>query len=102
MEDLLSACVLDFKENWDESLPLCEFSYNNSYDSSIGMAPVEALYGWRCRILMCWQEVGVLSFHGPSEIADSKEKVRIVQMRMKESCDRQKIYADKRRRPLEF
>ena len=93
---------MDFKENWDESLPLCEFAYNNNYHSSIGMAPFKALYGQRCRTPACWEEVGVRSFHGPSEIADSNKKVRIVQMRMKESRDRQKCYADKRRRPLEF
>ena len=93
---------MDFKENWDESLPFCEFVYNNNYHSSIGMAPFEALYGRRCRTPACWEEVGVRSFHGPSEIADSSEKVKIVQMKMKESRDRQKNYADKRRRPLEF
>ena len=87
LEDLLRACVLDFKENWDESLPLCEFAYNNSYHSNIGMAPFEALYGRRCRTPTYWEEVGVRSFHYPSEIADSSEKVRIVQMRMKESRD---------------
>ena len=47
LEDLFRACVLDFKENWDESLSLCEFAYNNSYHSSIGRAPFEALYGRR-------------------------------------------------------
>ena len=66
LEDLLRACVLDFKENWDESFPLCEFAYNNSYHSSIGMSPFEALYGRRCRTLACWEE-GVRSFHGPSD-----------------------------------
>ena len=45
MEDMLRACVLDFKGNWDEYLPLIEFAYNNSFQSTIGMAPYEALYG---------------------------------------------------------
>ena len=40
LEDMLRACVLDFKTQWDEALPLCEFSYNNSFHSSIGMAPL--------------------------------------------------------------
>jgi len=53
LEDMLRACVLDFKTQWDETLPLCEFAYNNSYHSSIGMAPFEALYGRRCRTLVC-------------------------------------------------
>ena len=49
LEDMLRSCVLDFKGNWDQKLPLIEFSYNNSYHASIGMAPFEALYGRKCR-----------------------------------------------------
>ena len=48
LEDMLRSCVLDFKGEWDQHLPLVEFSYNNSYQSTIGMAPYEALYGRRC------------------------------------------------------
>ena len=44
LEDMLRACVIDFRGNWDNHLPLIEFSYNNSYHSSIRMAPFEALY----------------------------------------------------------
>lgn len=53
---------------------MCEFVYNNSYQSSIGMAPFEALYECRCMTLVCWEEVGVRSFHGPSVVGDSSEK----------------------------
>ncbi|WMV25598.1 hypothetical protein MTR67_018983 [Solanum verrucosum] len=49
LEYMLRACVIDFKGNWDDHLPLIEFSYNNSYHSSIGKAPFEELYGRRCR-----------------------------------------------------
>ena len=49
LEDMLRACVIDFGGQWDQFLPLTEFSYNNSYHSSIEMAPFEALYGRRCR-----------------------------------------------------
>ena len=49
MEDMLRACVIDFRGSWDNHMPLIDFSYNNSYYSSIGMAPFEALYGRRCR-----------------------------------------------------
>ena len=49
LEDMLRACVIDFKGSWEDHLPLIEFSYNNSYHSSIGMAPFEAPYGRRCR-----------------------------------------------------
>ena len=49
LEDMLRACVIEFGGHWDNFLPLAEFSYNNSYHSSIDMAPFEALYGRRCR-----------------------------------------------------
>ncbi|KAI3826072.1 hypothetical protein L1987_00114 [Smallanthus sonchifolius] len=46
---MLRACVIDFSGNWDSHLSLIEFSYNNSYHTSINMAPFEALYGRKCR-----------------------------------------------------
>jgi hypothetical protein len=45
LEDMLQACVLKFPQKWDDHLPMAEFSYNNSYQESIKMAPFEALYG---------------------------------------------------------
>jgi len=56
LEDLLRVCVLEQGGTWDSHLPLIEFTYNNSYHSSIGMAPFEALYGRRCRTPLCWFE----------------------------------------------
>ena len=53
LKDMLKACVIGFKGSWDTYLSLMEFAYNNSYQSSIGMAPFEALYGWKCRTLVC-------------------------------------------------
>ncbi|GJZ04279.1 putative reverse transcriptase domain-containing protein [Tanacetum coccineum] len=58
LEDMLRACVLDFGKGWDKHLPLVEFSYNNSYHTSIKAAPFEALYGRKCRSPICWAEVG--------------------------------------------
>jgi hypothetical protein len=58
LEDMLRACALDFGGSWEEHFPLAEFSYNNSYESSIQMAPFEALYGWKCRSPICWYEPG--------------------------------------------
>ena len=49
LEDILRACIIDFKGNWDKHLPLVKFSYNNCFRSSISMASYEALYGRRCR-----------------------------------------------------
>ena len=54
---MLRACALDFSGSWDDHLPLVEFAYNNSYQSTIGMPPYEALYGRKCRSPLCWDEV---------------------------------------------
>ncbi|GJX91695.1 putative reverse transcriptase domain-containing protein [Tanacetum coccineum] len=58
LEDMLRACVIDFGSGWDKHLSLAEFSYNNSYHASIKAAPFKALYGRKCRSLVCWNEVG--------------------------------------------
>ena len=58
LEDMLRAYVLEFKGSWDRCLPLMEFAYNNSYQSSIEMTPYEALYGRKCRTPLCWDKVG--------------------------------------------
>jgi hypothetical protein len=58
LEDMLRACVLHYGKNWDKCLSLAEFSYNNSYQSSLKMAPFEALYGRRCRTLLNWSQAG--------------------------------------------
>ncbi|GJY03289.1 putative reverse transcriptase domain-containing protein [Tanacetum coccineum] len=79
LEDMLRACAIDFGGNWDTHLPLVEFSYNNSYHSSVKCAPFEALYGRKCRTPIAWTEE-----------------------RLKAAQDRQKSYADNRRKPLEF
>ncbi|WMV58614.1 hypothetical protein MTR67_051999 [Solanum verrucosum] len=75
LEDMLRACVIDFKGNWDDHLPLIEFSYNNSYHSSIAMAPFEARYGRRCRSPVRWFEVGEFSLLGPEVVYEATEKI---------------------------
>nr|GEW39207.1 putative reverse transcriptase domain-containing protein [Tanacetum cinerariifolium] len=62
LEDMLRACAKDFGGNWDTRLPLVEFSYNNSYHSSIKCALFEALYGRRYRTPIAWTEVGEASY----------------------------------------
>lgn len=49
---------MEFSSSWDDHLPLIEFAYNNSYHSSLDIAPFEALYGRKCRTLVCWDEEG--------------------------------------------
>ena len=65
LEDMLRACMIDFGGNWDDHLPLIEFAYNNSYHSSIQMAPYEALYGRKCRSPIGWFETGEAQLIGP-------------------------------------
>ena len=71
LEDMLRACVLDFQGSWVEHLPLIEFAYNNSFQSSIGMAPYEALYGRPCRSPMCWTESGEATLIGPELVQET-------------------------------
>lgn len=86
----------------DQYLPLMEFAYNNSYQSSIHMAPFEALYGRRCRSPICWFEVGEAKLVGPELIQDALEKVKLIRDRLVTAQSRQKSYSDRRWRPLEF
>ena len=78
LEDLLRACVIEFKGNWDTHLSLMEFVYNNSYQSSIGMAPFEALYGQKCRTPVCWDEVGERRLIGPELVHITLDKIQII------------------------
>ncbi|WZZ15176.1 hypothetical protein YC2023_108265 [Brassica napus] len=102
LEDMLRACVLYWGESWEKHLPLVEFAYNNSFHTSIGMSPYEALYGRPCRTPLCWTQVGERSMLGPEIVEQTTDKIRMVKEKMKEAQDRQKSYADKRRKHLEF
>ena len=73
LEDMLRACALDYGSSWDDNLPYAKFSYNNSYQASLKMAPFEALYGRRCRTLLMWDEVGDRQLFGPDLIKESEE-----------------------------
>ncbi|GJU48884.1 putative reverse transcriptase domain-containing protein [Tanacetum coccineum] len=75
LEDMLRACVLDFGKGWDKYLPLVEFSYNNSYHTSIKAAPFKALYGCKCRLPICWAEVGDSQLTGPEIIHETTERI---------------------------
>ena len=78
LEDMLRACVIEFKGSWDTHLSLMEFTYNNSYQSSIGMAPFEALYGQKCRTPVCWDEVGERRLIGLELVQITLDKIQIV------------------------
>ncbi|GJY35628.1 putative reverse transcriptase domain-containing protein [Tanacetum coccineum] len=102
LEDMLRACVMDFGGSWDTHLPLVEFSYNNSYHTSVKCAPFEALYGRKCRSPVIWTEVGESQLIGPELVQETTEKIFQIKERLKTARSRQKSYADKRRKPLEF
>ena len=93
--------MLDFEGGWDQHLSLIEFAYNNSYQSTIQMAPCEALYGRKCRSPLGWFEVGDYPLLGPDMVQDAVRKVRLVRDRMRAAQSRQKSYADNRRREIE-
>ena len=72
------------------------------YQESIRMAPFEALHGKKCRTPLNWVEVGDRGYFGPNFIKEAREQVNIIQSHLKVAQSRQKTYADKRRRPLQF
>ncbi|GJU78202.1 reverse transcriptase domain-containing protein, partial [Tanacetum coccineum] len=102
LEDMLRACAIDFGKGWVNHLPLVEFSYNNSYHASIKAAPFEALYGRKCRSPVCWTEVREAQILGPELIQETTEKIIQIKQRMQAARDRQKSYADLKRKPMEF
>nr|GEZ27809.1 putative reverse transcriptase domain-containing protein [Tanacetum cinerariifolium] len=102
LEDMLRACAIDFGKGWVNHLPLVEFSYNNSYHASIKAAPFEALYGRKCHSPVCWTEVGGAQILGPKLIQETTEKIVQIKQRMQAARDRQKSYADLKRKPMEF
>nr|GEV06979.1 putative reverse transcriptase domain-containing protein [Tanacetum cinerariifolium] len=102
LEDMLRACVIDFEKSWDRHLPLVEFSYNNSYHTSIKAAPFEALYGRKCRSHVCWAEVGVAQLTDPEIIHQTTEKIVQIKSRIQAARDREKSYADLKRKPMDF
>ncbi|GJY65271.1 putative reverse transcriptase domain-containing protein [Tanacetum coccineum] len=99
---MLRACAIDFRKGWVNHLPLVEFSYNNNYHASIKVAPFEALYGRKCRSPVCWTEVGQAQLTGPKIVKETTEKIIQIKQRMQVACDRQKSYADLKRKPMDF
>ncbi|KAL2226381.1 UNVERIFIED_CONTAM: Transposon Ty3-I Gag-Pol polyprotein [Sesamum indicum] len=85
LEDMMRACVIESRGNWDDHLPLMEFAYNNSFHSSIGMAPYEAL-----------------QLEGPELVQETVDKIKTVEKCLKAAQDRQKSYVDKHRREIEY
>nr|GEX08798.1 hypothetical protein [Tanacetum cinerariifolium] len=87
---------------YNRHLPLVEFSYNNSYHTSIEAASFEALYGQKCRSPICWAKVKDAQLTGLEIVHETTEKIIQIKKRIQVVRDRQKSYADRRRKPLEF
>ncbi|GJY78661.1 putative reverse transcriptase domain-containing protein [Tanacetum coccineum] len=102
LEDMLRACVIDFGNGWIKHLPLVEFSYNNSYHTSIKASPFEALYDRKCRSPVCWAEVGEAQLTGPDLIQETTKKIIQIKQRIQAARNRQKSYADLKHKPMEF
>ena len=102
LEDMLRGRVMEFSGSWDKYIPLMEFAYNSSFQSNIGMAPYEALYGWKCRTLVCWTKLNEHKVIGPDILKDTEEKVQVIGKRLKAASDRQKSYADLKRRDITY
>jgi len=81
--DMLRACILEFKGSWEDHMHLVEFAYSNNYQSSIKMAPFEALYGRKCRYPLCWDDIGERRLLGPEVIQQIVEKVKIIREHLK-------------------
>ncbi|GJZ44260.1 putative reverse transcriptase domain-containing protein [Tanacetum coccineum] len=102
LEDMLRAYVIDFRKGWEKHLPLVEFSYNNSYHASIKAAPFKALYGQKCRSLVCWAEVGDVQLTGPEIIHETTKKIVQIRQRLQAARDRQRSYANIRVGPVAY
>jgi hypothetical protein len=99
---MLRVCVISSKGSWEKWLPLAKFSYNNSYQESINMTPFEALYGRKCRTPLSWVEAGERRYYGIDFIEQAEEQARTIKIHMAAAQSRQKSYADRRRKPIEF
>jgi hypothetical protein len=102
MENMLRVCVLTYGKNWEQSLPYTKLSYNNSYQTSLGMSPFEALYGRKCRTPLMWSEAGEHTLTRPALTKEAEERVAEIREKLKVAQSQKKSYADKRRRELCF
>ncbi|KAG8490322.1 hypothetical protein CXB51_015498 [Gossypium anomalum] len=102
LEDMLRCCVLEFGGSWEKYLSLVEFAYNNSFQSSIQMAPYEALYGRKCQTHLYWTELSEKQIHGVDLVKETEENVNVIRDCLKAASDRQKSYVDLKRKEIEF
>jgi hypothetical protein len=85
---MLRACIIHYDTSWDKCLALAEFSYNKSYQSSLQMAPFEALYGRKCRTPLSCSETGERKIFGPVLVVEAEDKVKVIQANLKTAQSR--------------
>src|SRR3954471_23875461 len=102
LEDMLRACVISFGKKWEESLPFAEFSYNNSYQASLQMAPFEVLYGRKCPTPLNWSETGERALVGPDIIQHAEDQVRVIREHLKAAQSRQKSNYDRKHKEMVY
>ena len=87
---------------WEDCLPYAEFSYNNSFQASLGKAPFEILYGRKCRTPLNWSETGERQLLGNDLITEAEEMCKVIRDNLKAAQSRQKSYYDSKHRDLAF
>jgi hypothetical protein len=90
LEDMLRAYALQYGRSWDKSLSYAEFSYNNSYQESLKMAPFDMLYGHRCRTPLFWNETEERKIFGPDILQEAKKQVCMVRENLRVAQSGQK------------
>ena len=98
----MRCCILEFESTWEKYLSLIEFEYNNSFQSSIKVAPYEALYDPKCQTPLYWTELNENKIFRVDLIKETEEKVKVIRDCLKVASDRQKSYADLKRKKIEF
>ena len=81
LEDMLRACALDYGSSWDDNL-YAEFSYNNSFHTSLKMSPYEALYGRKCRTPLNWSQTGDSRIFGTDLMLKEEKQVKEIRGRL--------------------
>ena len=94
--------MIDYEGSWDRHISLVEFVYNNSFQLSIGMAPYKDLYGRKCSTSLFWTKLSEKKVIGLDLIQENEEKVKIIRERLKVATDRQKSYADMKRKDIRY
>jgi hypothetical protein len=102
IEDILCMYVRTKPSKWEDYLHLVEFAYNNGYQTSTKLSPFEVMYGRKCMTPISWDNPTDRLMVGPEMLQEMENMVRKVQRNLKEAHDKQKSYADQKRRHLEF